>query len=232
MLRTGRQIVTKKPINKTRLWRVFSLILTIMSSSKRRTTHSNDSNEEYAMVISSDDDEEVSVRKKSKYTVVISSDDDEEDTSVGKTSQVASLCPVCQVGHAPADLVELETMHRKILAGYKIMKDIEREGDEELRAAKEERQELKAAKEELLVLRAANEELQQNLDALRTELAKTKLQLGQEPVGRPQDAYPSPKDKSSELPAASVAVTNPFAPLSVLSNLSFNDFDSDFYFPA
>ncbi len=147
-------------------------------------------------------------------------------------------------GHAPADLVELETMHRKILAGYKIMKDMEREADEELRAAKEE----------LQVLRAANEELQQSLDAL--QLAATKRQL--EPVDRPQDAYPSPKDKSSELfavttpfaPAASVAVTNPFAASVDVANLfapaasvavsdsfaplptSFNDFDPDFYFPA
>ncbi|KAK0441056.1 hypothetical protein EV421DRAFT_1904978 [Armillaria borealis] len=203
-----------------------------------------DSDEEYAMVISSDDDEEVSIRKKSRLTVVVSSDDDEEDTSVRKTNQVASLCPVCQVGHAPADLVELETMHRKILAGYKIMKDIEREADEELRAAKEELQVLRTANEELQVLRAANEELQQNLDALQTELAETKRQLGKEPADRPQDAYPSPKDKSSELPAALVTVTNPFAPaasvavsnsfapLSVLNNMSFDDFDSDFYFPA
>ncbi len=144
-------------------------------------------------------------------------------------------------GHAPADLVELETMHRKILAAYKIMKDMEREGDEELRAAKEERQELRAAREELQVLRDANKELQQNLDALQRELVE---KPGKEPVGRPQDAYPSPKDKSSDLPAAPVAVSSPFAspasvvvsnsfaPLSVLNNSFFNDFDSDFYFPA
>lgn len=184
------------------------------------------------------------IRKKSRLTVVVSSDDDEEDTSVRKTNQVASLCLVCQVGHTPADLVELETMHRKILVGYKIMKDIEREADEELRAAKEELQVLRTANEELQVLRAANEELQQNLDALQTELAETKRQLGKEPADRPQDAYPSPKDKSSELPAALVTVTNPFAPaasvavsnsfapLSVLNNMSFDDFGSDFYFPA
>ncbi|SJL12147.1 uncharacterized protein ARMOST_15568 [Armillaria ostoyae] len=190
------------------------------------------------------DEEEVFIRKKSRLTVVVSSDDDEEDTSVRKTNQVASLCLVCQVGHTPADLVELETMHRKILVGYKIMKDIEREADEELRAAKEELQVLRTANEELQVLRAANEELQQNLDALQTELAETKRQLGKEPADRPQDAYPSPKDKSSELPAALVTVTNPFAPaasvavsnsfapLSVLNNMSFDDFGSDFYFPA
>ncbi len=80
-------------------------------------------------------------------------------------------------------------MHRKILAGYKIMKDIEKEAHEELRAAKEELQVLK-----------------QDLDAVRTELAETKLQLAEavkEPVSRPQDAYPSPREKSAELSAGS-----------------------------
>lgn len=112
--------------------------------------------------------------------MVINSDE-EEDTSARKKSQIAPLRPVCQVGHVPADLVELQTMHREILAGYKIMKKV---GDEELRAANEELQVLK-----------------QELDAARAE---TKLQLaesGKEPIGRPQDAYSSPREKSTELPA-------------------------------
>ncbi|PBK97513.1 hypothetical protein ARMGADRAFT_641469 [Armillaria gallica] len=118
--------------------------------------------------------------------MVINNDDDEKKSGE-KKSQIAPLCPVCQVGHAPADLVELQTMHRKILAGYKIMKDIEKEVNEELGAAKDELQVLK-----------------QELDAVRTELAETKLQLAEavkEPVSRPQNAYPSPREKSAELSA-------------------------------
>ncbi|PBK75001.1 hypothetical protein ARMSODRAFT_1013972 [Armillaria solidipes] len=142
-----------------------------MSSSKRRNTHPQQvvPDEEYAMVISSDDDE--------------------EEVSCECTAGIERIYGVNRFysGHAPADLVELQTMHLKILAGYKIMKDLEKEGDEELRAAKEELQVLK-----------------QELDAARAELAETKLQLaesGKEPVGRPQDVYPSPREKSTELPA-------------------------------
>ncbi|KAK0439908.1 hypothetical protein EV421DRAFT_1737684 [Armillaria borealis] len=46
--------------------------------------------------------------------------------------------------------------------------------------------------------------LKQELDAVRTELAETKPQLAEavkEPVSRRQDAYPSPREKSTELPA-------------------------------